>query len=564
MKADILKSITILRTLLLLTTAVVIVAALFFHSEIDSPSIYSTDRRSAGSVMDLSVDGVDLGSQNWARKRIHIPPLSTARLSGTLDPSLEGSHFMFLSDAAIVRVYGDGVLILEDGKASGSLAELRGDRPRLVMGAFPDGKVPQQLVIEFESTAQPGSQFINIDSLLIGSNSGIRSSLRSSIIFFGILLVLNLTIVTVTVPIMFRQRGKDLHFIARIFWLGCITAVMTLSTMDIRVLLPGGEAFWSTLNQLAHLTLPMAILEILVKNDGLEILDRRWARLMAHLTLALLASSALALPFSTTASFILLHCLVPASILALLSYSIAIILAVFRDRSDGDLQYQLAFCLLLCLSFILELVPTASLTGYKALSIADNLLRLLALVSYSFHAFSRYLTRERIILGREGLDELLYKDALTGCLNRRHFDSFSADDEALGEGFFIVVYDLDGIKHVNDSFGHSEGDRVFSHFGQAVGQTFGERSFTCRTGGDEFVSIVYGLDEEAFTGALESFAATFPTECPYSATFSSGWSRYDGGGRDDFEEALRKADEMMYSQKEEHRRQMARTLGRLE
>lgn len=564
MKADILKSITILRTLLLLTTAVVIVAALFFHSEIDSPSIYSTDRRSAGSVMDLSVDGVDLGSQNWARKRIHIPPLSTARLSGTLDPSLEGSHFMFLSDAAIVRVYGDSVLILEDGKASGSLAELRGDRPRLVMGAFPDGKVPQQLVIEFESTAQPGSQFINIDSLLIGSKSGIRSSLRSSIIFFGILLVLNLTIVTVTIPIMFRQRGKDLHFIARIFWLGCITAVMTLATMDIRVLLPGGEAFWSTLNQLAHLGLPMAILEILVKNDGLEILDRRWARLMAHLTLALLASSALALPFSTTASFILLHCLVPASILALLSYSIAIILAVFRDWSDGDLQYHLAFCLLLCLSLILELVPTASLTGYKALSIADNLLRLLALVSYIFHAFSRYLTRERIILGREGLDELLYKDALTGCLNRRHFDSFSADDEALGEGFFIVVYDLDGIKHVNDSFGHSEGDRVFSHFGQAVGQTFGERSFTCRTGGDEFVSIVYGLDEEAFTGALESFAATFPTECPYSATFSSGWSRYDGGGRDDFEEALRKADEMMYSQKEEHRRQMARTLGRLE
>lgn len=564
MKADILKSITILRTLLLLTTAVVIVAALFFHSEIDSPSIYSTDRRSAGSVMDLSVDGVDLGSQNWARKRIHIPPLSTARLSGTLDPSLEGSHFMFLSDAAIVRVYGDGVLILEDGKASGSLAELRGDRPRLVMGAFPDGKVPQQLVIEFESTAQPGSQFINIDSLLIGSKSGIRSSLRSSIIFFGILLVLNLTIVTVTVPIMFRQRGKDLHFIARIFWLGCITAVMTLSTMDIRVLLPGGEAFWSTLNQLAHLSLPMAILEILVKNDGLEILDRRWARLMAHLTLALLASSALALSFSTTASFILLHCLVPASILALLSYSIAIILAVFRDMGDGDLQYHLAFCLLLCLSFILELVPTASLTGYKALSIADNLLRLLALVSYIFHAFSRYLTRERIILGREGLDELLYKDALTGCLNRRHFDSFSADDEALGEGFFIVVYDLDGIKHVNDSFGHSEGDRVFSHFGQAVGQTFGERSFTCRTGGDEFVSIVYGLDEEAFTGVLESFAATFPTECPYSATFSSGWSRYDGGGRDDFAEALRKADKMMYSQKEEHRRQMARTLGRLE
>ena len=195
---------------------------------------------------------------------------------------------------------------------------------------------------------------------------------------------------------------------------------------------------------------------------------------------------------------------------------------------------------------------------------ARVLLRLLALVSYIFHAFSRYLTRERIILGREGLDELLYKDALTGCLNRRHFDSFSADDEALGEGFFIVVYDLDGIKHVNDSFGHSEGDRVFSHFGQAVGQTFGERSFTCRTGGDEFVSIVYGLDEEAFTGVLESFAATFPTECPYSATFSSGWSRYDGGGRDDFEEALRKADKMMYSQKEEHRRQMARTLGRLE
>ncbi|NQD38601.1 GGDEF domain-containing protein [Permianibacter sp. IMCC34836] len=86
-------------------------------------------------------------------------------------------------------------------------------------------------------------------------------------------------------------------------------------------------------------------------------------------------------------------------------------------------------------------------------------------------------------------------DALTGLWNRRAFDEDLAELEQHGrrrqdQDAVLMLIDLDGMKKVNDSKGHDEGDRLLSQFGQllATGCRRSDRAY--RFGGDEFALLL--------------------------------------------------------------------------
>lgn len=79
------------------------------------------------------------------------------------------------------------------------------------------------------------------------------------------------------------------------------------------------------------------------------------------------------------------------------------------------------------------------------------------------------------------------RDALTGVLNRRAFDE---DYAALTEvPFTLAVLDLDGLKALNDSQGHAQGDKLLRIFAAALAADLGRRGMVYRHGGDEFVVL---------------------------------------------------------------------------
>lgn len=99
-----------------------------------------------------------------------------------------------------------------------------------------------------------------------------------------------------------------------------------------------------------------------------------------------------------------------------------------------------------------------------------------------------------------GLQELAYRDPLTGLLNRRALDEhaeklFDLDGEASRE-IAIVAMDIDGLKLVNDTEGHPVGDQVIRAVATALMFTFErvESSVVARVGGDEFTILVSGDD----------------------------------------------------------------------
>jgi diguanylate cyclase (GGDEF)-like protein len=85
-------------------------------------------------------------------------------------------------------------------------------------------------------------------------------------------------------------------------------------------------------------------------------------------------------------------------------------------------------------------------------------------------------------------------DLLTGCLNRRGWEQHCEREEQrcrdLGAALCVLVVDLDGLKHINDTHGHAAGDLHIQRASTVMGETFGAGCILARTGGDEFAILL--------------------------------------------------------------------------
>jgi len=158
----------------------------------------------------------------------------------------------------------------------------------------------------------------------------------------------------------------------------------------------------------------------------------------------------------------------------------------------------------------------------------------------------------------EQLDRLAFFDPVTGLYNRHaateHLRAMVARARAQGNGFALVLLDLDDFKLVNDTYGHAAGDDVLRTLAQRLRDGLGRTDPVFRLGGDEFV-VVCGDCPDA--EALDRLGGDC-VEClqePLQAArhevylrASVGIARYpDHAG--DAEELLRAADTAMYEAK---------------
>ncbi|MGQ0760503.1 MAG: GGDEF domain-containing protein [Acidobacteriota bacterium] len=155
------------------------------------------------------------------------------------------------------------------------------------------------------------------------------------------------------------------------------------------------------------------------------------------------------------------------------------------------------------------------------------------------------------------LQNLSLIDELTGLYNRRGFMAVTEQHLAAirrNKQVPVILYaDLDGLKTINDSLGHHEGDRALKKTADILKDTFRTSDIVARLGGDEFVVLAAIGQEEVADSLTERLQERFDisnaqANRPYQLSISVGVVHFDSTDTS-IEEVTARADRSMYEDK---------------
>ncbi|RGZ01771.1 GGDEF domain-containing protein [Clostridium sp. AM58-1XD] len=150
-----------------------------------------------------------------------------------------------------------------------------------------------------------------------------------------------------------------------------------------------------------------------------------------------------------------------------------------------------------------------------------------------------------------------YFDPSTGIRNRLFFSEYMETLLREKADLVLCYLDMDGLKYVNDQFGHNEGDNYIASFVSAIKNTLCVTDLFARIGGDEFCVIIQNGEKEAveqrFADALECFVRENVKK--YPASFSYGVVEIKGKTNSlTVEEIIKLADARMYECKRRNKK----------
>jgi len=155
----------------------------------------------------------------------------------------------------------------------------------------------------------------------------------------------------------------------------------------------------------------------------------------------------------------------------------------------------------------------------------------------------------------KALLEQVRTDALTGLGNRGRMEvdlEEACKRASLEHPVILFLFDLNGFKRYNDTFGHPAGDKLLTRLGRALSDAVGEDGKAYRVGGDEFCVLLDCAEERFDSAAREAAKALTTSEKGVDVSASWGGAAIPQEA-DDSSKALQLADVRMYAQKESRR-----------
>ena len=156
------------------------------------------------------------------------------------------------------------------------------------------------------------------------------------------------------------------------------------------------------------------------------------------------------------------------------------------------------------------------------------------------------------------LEQLASVDELTGLHNRRGFLALAAQSIKLAhrsqESFALVFADLDGLKKINDTLGHADGDLAISDAAHVLSDSFRHCDVLGRLGGDEFAILMSDADEQSAQIVKKRLAdkvdkLNAERHRPYTLSLSVGMMICNSDEKVSLEVLLSRADALMYEEK---------------
>ena len=184
------------------------------------------------------------------------------------------------------------------------------------------------------------------------------------------------------------------------------------------------------------------------------------------------------------------------------------------------------------------------------LPVIGSVLQLLAygttfgMASYTIAGFIIFLVLEKDEMG---------KDELTGLYARAKLAARLGFKLKANEAFSVIMADLNHFKSINDTYGHSEGDKVLKKVADILLSNVNIEDMVCRYGGDEFLVLVeYPEDiSEKIISRIEKALDKYNKSVEYEVKLSFGYEYIEKTTSESIEELLHRVDRKMYENKKQ-------------
>jgi diguanylate cyclase (GGDEF)-like protein len=165
-----------------------------------------------------------------------------------------------------------------------------------------------------------------------------------------------------------------------------------------------------------------------------------------------------------------------------------------------------------------------------------------------------------IFFERSLLNKMAYTDYLTNLPNRRSIER-TIDEQlqqsASSHQLWVVIFDIDHFKHINDVYGHQVGDTVLQQLAELVKRDLSEHEVVGRWGGEEFIFVINNMDYTEMRKRIERLkheieSHVFPVVSHVTASFGATLCFSEDTTRD----ILKRADDALYAAKRNGRNQI--------
>lgn len=173
-------------------------------------------------------------------------------------------------------------------------------------------------------------------------------------------------------------------------------------------------------------------------------------------------------------------------------------------------------------------------------------------VIYLIYGTFRLITLSRI---NHSLKQKAYLDQHTGLPNKSKCEELLKEDQAVKVFTGCIMFDMNGLKKVNDTLGHVAGDNLIVNFATIIRNAIPEKYFVGRYGGDEFIALLDDVTDEEAAAIENAVACAVQSYNEYLSgngiplSFASGYATLDTNPGVSLCELLEIADQKMYRNK---------------
>ena len=415
---------------------------------------------------------------------------------------------------------------------------------------IPDDAGGRELKVIWQSSLSNGEE----PKMYLGAQSDIYLFYAAESMvpaLFGGLYIL----VGVAIAAMFLFIGKNREHVNRKSFLHLaafvlVTGIWTLTDCGILQLLTGKTAAITFISFLSFTSMPLLFL--LFFNDILTE-PRKCITVMGRLqavNIGFMCFCYLTRILSLYVTLNVTHILLLVTIIAVVAVSVS----EYRRRRNQELKKILtgvALMLIFVVAAMLSFYLNFSANRYPIYYSAGLFVFIVSLVVvFNDRLYGEIQENAEL----EAYKKIAFTDLMTGMKNRSAFYTYVNEQKDIGNGnvFTCIVFDVNGLKEINDTYGHAAGDELITDAAACILKCFSSEGLCYRTGGDEFVVILDDVGEDTIAEKLGDMKAIIKekNKCRKpEISFAYGYAREELTSASALMDLYEEADRNMYRRK---------------